>query len=135
MKKISLLAIAALALGACKDPKSEEKAVLNDVIKIHDTVMGYDEQLMHNKMKLDTLLTEAKNQEAKDKINWLRSQLNKADSNMSNWMQKFDPLQKGKTHQEIMNYLSAQKKEVHVVDSLVKKAVKESGEYLKPFSK
>jgi hypothetical protein len=135
MKKIFLFAIAVLALGACKDPKAEEKVVLDDVIKVHDTIMRNDEQLMHNKMKLDTLLAEAKNVEAKDKINQLKNQLSAADSAMSNWMQKFDPAQKGKTHDEIMNYLSAQKKEVRAIDSLIKNAVNESGSYIKPFIK
>jgi hypothetical protein len=58
-------AVICLAFNACKDPKAEEKVVLNDVIKIHDNVMGYEDQLMHNKMKLDTLLIQAKNDEAK----------------------------------------------------------------------
>jgi hypothetical protein len=135
MKKTLLFATFTLALSACKDPKIEEKAVLDDVIKIHDSVMSKDEQLMHNKMKLDTLLTEAKIQDAKAKISQLRGQLNKADSAMSDWMQKFDPEQKGKSHEEIMNYLSAQKKQVLVIDSLVNSSVKQSAEYLKSLKK
>ncbi len=135
MKKIYLFAFAVLALSACSDSKADEKAVLNDVIKIHDKVMGFDEQLMQNKMKLDTLLLEAKNNEAKEKISYLRSKLTKADSAMENWMQKFDPEQKGKTHDEIMKYLSAQKEQVIAVDSLLAAAVKESTEYLQPFKK
>ncbi|MDB5004078.1 MAG: hypothetical protein JWQ34_2303 [Mucilaginibacter sp.] len=135
MKKIYLFAFAILALNACKDSKADEKAILNNVIKIHDKVMGVDEQLMQNKMKLDTLLLEAKNNEAKEKITYLRSKLIKADSAMENWMQKFDPEQKGKTHEEIIKYLSAQKEQVIAVDSLLAGAVKESTEYLKPFKK
>ncbi len=135
MRKIFLFAFAALALTACKDSKTEEKAVLNDVIKIHDSVMTYDDQLMHNKMQLDTFLTAAKNEEAKYRIKDLIGQLNKADSSMSDWMNKFDAIQKGKSHEEIMNYLSAQKKQVSVIDSVVKHAVNESAEYLKPFKK
>lgn len=135
MRKIFLFASAALALSACNDPKTQEKAILDDVIKIHDSVMTYDDQLMHNKMKLDTLLTVAKNEEAKARINDLIGRLNKADSSMSNWMNKFDAVQKGKSHAEIMNYLSEQKKQVKAIDSVVKSAVTESTEYLKPFKK
>jgi len=135
MKKIYLFAFAVLALSACSDSKADEKAVLNDVIKIHDKVMGFDEQLMQNKMKLDTLLLEAKNNEAKEKISYLRSKLTKADSAMENWMQKFDPEQKGKTHDEIMKYMAVQKEQVIAVDSLLAGAVKESNEYLQPFKK
>ncbi|MES2427699.1 MAG: lipoprotein [Bacteroidota bacterium] len=135
MRKIFLFAFAALALSACKDSRTEEKAVLNDVIKIHDKVMGNDEQLIQNKMRLDTLLKEAKNTEAVTKIKQLISQANQADSLMENWMQKFDPDQKGKSHEEIMNYLSAQKKQVKLVDSLLKNAVNETSSYLQPFKK
>jgi len=135
MKKISFFAFAVLALSACKDSKSDEKAVFDKVIKIHDSVMTYDEQLVKNKMQLDTLLKEAKNEESKYRINDLIGQLNKADSAMSNWMNKFDAVQKGKSHEEIMKYLTEQKKEVSVIDSLVKHAVNESAEYLQPFKK
>jgi hypothetical protein len=136
MKKILVAAaVICLAFNACKDPKAEEKVVLNDVIKIHDNVMGYEDQLMHNKMKLDTLLIQAKNDEAKASINQLTAKLARADAAMSDWMQNFDATQKGKTHEQIMAYLADQKKQVLTVDSIMKGAVKESTEYLKPFEK
>jgi hypothetical protein len=134
MKKILIAAVLCLALNACTDPKADEKAVLNDVIKLHDKTMGFDEQLMHNKMKLDTLLLEAKNDEAKVRIKDLTARLNNAEIAMEVWMQKFDPAKKG-THEDIMNYLTAQKKQIAAVDSLLVSAVKESDEYLKPFKK
>jgi hypothetical protein len=134
MKKIFFAAFIALAFIACNDPKAEEKAVLNDVIKLHDKAMGFDEQLMHNKMQLDTLLLKAKNDEAKGKIKELTAKLGKAEAAMEMWMQSFDLEKKG-THQEIMNYLTTQKKEITIVDSSLKAAVKMSGEYLKPFKK
>ena len=68
MKKLFLAAFAVLTLNACTSPKDEEKKALDEIIKIHDKVMGFDEQLMKNKMKLDTILLEAKNNEAKEKI-------------------------------------------------------------------
>jgi hypothetical protein len=135
MRKIFLFAFAALALSACKDSKTEEKAILNDVIKIHDKVMSNDEQLIQNKMKLDTLLKEAKNPVAVDRINQLIGQANQADSLMENWMQKFDPEQKGKSHEEIMKYLSTQKKLVESLDMLLKHVVNSTNQYLQPFRK
>jgi hypothetical protein len=135
MKKIFLFAFVVLALSACKDPKAEEKAILNDVIKIHDKVMGNDEQLIQNKMKLDTLLKEAKNKEAVTMIKQLINQSTAADSLMENWMNKFDPDQKGRSHDEVMKYLAAQKTQVKLVDSLLKKAVNETNQYLQPFKK
>ncbi len=134
MKKIWFAAFVCLVLNACKDPKADEKAVLNDVIKLHDKAMALDEQVMHNKMKLDTLLLEAKNDEAKVRIKDLSTNLNKAEVGMEKWMQAFDPAKKG-THEEVMNYLTDQKKQIAVVDSLLSGAVKETDEYLKPFKK
>ncbi|MBC7399912.1 MAG: hypothetical protein H7289_08195 [Mucilaginibacter sp.] len=134
MKKIFFATLICLALNACNDPKADEKAVLNDVIKLHDKTMGFDEQVMHNKMKLDTLLLEAKNDEAKTRIKYLTTRLTKAESAMEDWMQNFDPAKKG-THEEIMSYITAQKKQITAVDTLLSGAVKESAEYLKPFKK
>ena len=134
MKKIFLLAFAAIAFAACNDSKNDEKTVLNDVIKIHDTVMAHSDQLMHDKMKLDTLLKTA-DDTAKTKISLLISKLNNADGQMEDFMQKFDPEQKGKSHDYMMNYLTAQKIRIKAVDSMINASVKESGEYLKHLKK
>lgn len=135
MKKILLIVLAALALNACKDPKDDEKVILNDVIKIHDKVMGNDEQLMQNKMKLDTLLKTTADASKKEQLQLLSTKLVKADSVMEVWMQKFDPVQKGKSHAEIITYLTDQKKQVLAVDSQLTDAVKESNEYLSHIKK
>jgi hypothetical protein len=139
MSKLMKNALAAIVLCAafasCKDPKAEEKTALDDIIKIHDKVMGHENELMHNKMKLDTLLAAVQNDVAKTRINELQTKLAKADSAMSDWMQNFEPEQKGKTHEQIMTYFADQKKQVAAVDSLFDKAVKESSEYLKPFER
>lgn len=134
MKKILFAALICLTLNACTDPKADEKAALDDVIKLHDKTMGADERLVHNKMLLDTLLLEAKNDEAKVRIKDIAAKLNKAEIAMEVWMQKFDPAVKG-THEEIMNYLTTQKKLITSIDSLLVGAVKESDAYLKPFRK
>lgn len=140
MRRILLFAFTALALSACSDPKDKEKAILNDVIKIHDKVMGNDDRLMHNKMKLDTLsrvdtLTKEYNLQEKATMRALNSKLIEADKAMENWMQKFDPEQKGKSHDEIMAYLTDQKKQVMQVDSMLSIAVKESTDYLNHLKK
>jgi hypothetical protein len=135
MKRIFAVAMIFMAFAACNDPKAQEKVALDEVIKIHDKVMGREEQLMHNKMKLDTLFAQAQNDEAKARITQLNTNLNKADSAMSNWMQTFEPAPAGKTHEELMTYFINQKKHLTAVDSLFVKAIKESGEYLKPFDK
>lgn len=135
MKKILAIVFAALTFSACNDPKDKEKALLNDVIKIHDQVMGHEEKLMQNKMKLDTLLLKTTQPEEKIIMTTISQKLVKADSAMENWMQKFDPAQKGKSHEEIMAYLANQKKEVLAIDSQLTIAVKGSDEYLNKLKK
>jgi hypothetical protein len=134
MKKIFLLAFAALALFACNDTKKQEKALLDDVIKMHDSVMSNDEQLMHNKMKLDTLLKTA-NDTTKIRISGMITQMDKVEGFMEDWMQKFDPAPKGKSHDYFMAYMTAQKIRIGRIDSMMRESIKTSGEYLKAKTK
>lgn len=132
MKKIFLLALLVVTLNACTDNKAEEKALLNDVIKIHDKVMMADEALMKNKMQLDTISKQVSpiaNDNAT--IKSLSKKLVDADTAMENWMHKFDPDFTGKSHDDIMNYLNQQKKQIVAIDSQIKVAVNESDNYLK----
>jgi hypothetical protein len=132
VKKIFLLALLVVTLNACTDNKAEEKALLNDVIKIHDKVMMADEALMKNKMQLDTISKQVSpiaNDNAT--IKSLSKKLVDADTAMENWMHKFDPDFTGKSHDDIMNYLNQQKKQIVAIDSQIKVAVNESDNYLK----
>jgi len=136
MKKISIAAFACLALFACNDNQKQEKTLRDSIIAIHDKVMGMDDKLMNNKMKIDTLLktqlTGVKDTtETKKQLMGLKVQLTSAEDQMEKWMQKFDPDQKGKSHEEIMNYYSAQKTILVGVDSAMNTAINASGNYLK----
>jgi hypothetical protein len=135
MKKIITAALTCLVLLGCSDSKNQEKALLDSVISMHDKMMGNDDQLMKNKMKLDTLLKTkltgvADTSEAKAQLMGLNVQLINAEDMMEKWMEKFDPEQKGKSHEEIMNYLSAQKTQVIAIDSAMNAAIKQSNDYL-----
>lgn len=135
MKKLFAIAAVALTLTACSNDKAQEKALLDDVIKMHDTVMGKDEQLMKNKMKIDTLLTTIKDTVAQQPLKKLSTNLVSAESAMEDWMQKFDPEQKGKTHEQIVAYLKDQKKQVAAIDSNINVAIKQSSEYINQLPK
>jgi hypothetical protein len=141
MKKLLITALAGIILSSCTDTKDQQKTLLNDVIKIHDKVMNNEDHLMQNKMKLDTLLLKNNFQGVKDtaaekvQIRALNAKLVSADGAMENWMQKFDPEQKGKSNAEIITYLTDQKKQVLAVDSQLNVAVKESSEYLSHLKK
>ena len=132
--------MAGLLFSACNSEKNQEKALLDEVIKLHDKVMANEEKLMQNKMKLDTLILDSTLQienPVAEKIimGAFRKELVKADAQMEKWMQNFDPSQKGKTHAEIVTYLDKQKKEIITVDSVLAAAVKGSDDYLLKFKK
>jgi len=138
MKKLFILLAACAVLSACGDSKKQEKAALDSVIKIHDKVMSSDDQLMSNKMKIDTLLKETlpgDTAATKRQLMGLKIQLTQAEDAMENWMQKFDPEQKGKSHEDIMNYLEAQKAQIKTINAAIDSAVNASTTYLKTVKK
>ena len=134
MKKIFIAAIASLTFIACNDGKKQEKALLDDVIKLHDKVMGNDYQLMRNKMKIDTLLITAPAPQ-KTELTQLSANLVVTETAMENWMQKFDPEQKGKSHEEIVAYLNSQKKQIAIIDSQMNLAINKSSQYISQLKK
>lgn len=160
MKKLFiLLGFIALSFSACTNDKAEENAQLEDapldkaqiekakekelldeVIRIHDEVMGKEEYLMRNKMKMDTILTKGPindkyTAEEKATISAVRFKLIKADEAMSKWMQNFDPELKGKTHEEKIKYYTEQKGAVTKIDLLFTTVIEGSNKYLKELKK
>lgn len=135
MKKISLAILTAVALCSCGDNKKQEKSLLDSVIAIHDKVMGSDEQLMKNKMILDSIIKKAPATLNLDSAKLYLKIVDDADNAMSDWMHKFDAENKGKSHQEIIDYLTDQKKKIVVIDSQINKAVTISNKYLNTIPK
>jgi len=130
MKKLSLALLAGIALAACTDTKKQEKDLLNQVIAVHDKVMASDEQLMKNKMLLDSLVKNNSTTINKDSAKVYVKLVDDADNAMSDWMHNFDAENKGKSHQEIMDYLEAQKKLISKIDTQIATAVAGSTKYI-----
>ena len=134
MKKSIIVALACLAFFGCSDGKKQEKALLDSVITIHDKVMSKDGKLMDNKMKLDTLLKTkiagTDTAQTMAMMMGLSVKLTNAEDAMEQWMQKFDPEQKGKSHEQIMSYLSDQKNQVTGIDSEMVEAINLSNNFL-----
>ena len=129
MKKFILLSIlCSVALG-CNNDKNEEKATLDNIIKVHDRVMAGDEQLMKNKTKLDAISKQG-NLRENDSAKILDNKLADAETRMDTWMHKFNLEFKGKSHEETMNYLKARQVEIQKIDSAVTSANKQSAIYL-----
>ena len=135
MKKLFIAAFAVFALSACNDGKDQEKALQDEVIKIHDKVMGDDNRLMDNKMKIDTLLTTTTDTAQKAALTHLNAELLVAEQAMENWMQKFDPEQANKSSDEKVAYLTDQKKQIMTIDSLMNAAIDKSTQYLNTLKK
>jgi len=131
MKRLLVTILAALALYSCADNTQEEKNLLNDILKVHDKVMGKDEVLMKNQSHLDSLL-KSKLKDTAEKMNVKAIDLKviAAQEAMEDWMGKFQPDMSGKSHDEVMKYYTDQKKQVAAVDSQVNVAIKESNKYL-----
>lgn len=135
MKKYIIIIFAGVVLLGCADGKKQEKLLLDSVIAVHDKVMGNEEQLMKNKMILDSLRKHDSVTVAKGQITELLKSVDSADNAMSDWMHKFDAENKGKSHQEIMDYLGDQKKKITAIDSQINAAVSESNKFLSTYQK
>jgi hypothetical protein len=117
MKNVISALLLCFVLFSCTDTKKQEKDLFEQVIKVHDRVMGKEELIMNSKMQLDTLLKRNQNAEVTSKANALTKSLDSADTQMENWMHNFDAENKGKSHDEVMRYLNVQKEEINAIDS------------------
>lgn len=128
MKKYIGIVLSLTILLGCADNKKQEKLLLDSVIAVHDKVMANDEHLMKNKMLLDSMVKNIP--DIKESAKGCLKLVDDADSAMSNWMHKFDVENKGKSHQEIIDYLGDQKKKISAIDTQINNAIIESDKYL-----
>lgn len=136
MKKLSIIVFACLFVIACSNGKNQEKELLNNILKVHDKVMGKDEALLKNKMQLDSLLKlPAKDTAEIANMKAVEFKLTSAEEAMETWMHKFEPDLTGKSHDQIIKYYNEQKKSIMAVDSQMDAAVTESTKYLSSRSK
>lgn len=144
MKKLTGVLVLALGAMACTQ-NTDYKQERDDVMKFHDVVMGDQGVVVNNQMKLDTLLKDLKGLKTKfpdidtvkekETIKDLLADLTKAEDGMNDWMHKFEPDVTGKSNEESVKYFKAEKVKIMAVDSLYKKEIKSSGDYLSKFKK
>ena len=125
-KKLFIPLLACAALFGCNDDKKQEQTLLNDVIKTHDKLMVDDGAIMKNKMLLKAIPVTT----AKDSVAFYTKSLDDADNAMMNWMNKFNPDFTGKTHEQIIDYLTTQKAEILKIDSQINITLAESNSYI-----
>jgi GTPase involved in cell partitioning and DNA repair len=131
MKKIIAAVFLSFIIFSCTDTKKQEKDLFNEVIKVHDRVMGKDQLIMINKMQLDTLIKQNKAPEVTAEATQHSKALEAADTDMENWMHNFDAEEKGKSHEEIMTYLTDQKKKIDAIDSNFNVTVAAASKFIK----
>jgi GH25 family lysozyme M1 (1,4-beta-N-acetylmuramidase) len=117
MKRIIAALFLSFIIISCTDTKKQEKDLFEEVIKVHDRVMGKEQLIMTNKMQLDTLIKQNKTPEITAGATQHSKALEVADTDMENWMHNFDAENKGKSHDQIMSYLTDQKKKIDAIDS------------------
>lgn len=117
-------------LYACSNNQEEEKKQLNEILTVHDKVMGESEHAMKNKIVLDSLARKYNDTSKTNKAVALSNQLKQADEVMEDWMHKFNPDYTGKSHNEIMKYLQSQHLHLLHVDSQLTAAINQSGDYI-----
>lgn len=134
MKYYIILAASLLLFGACTDTKKQEKESLNEVIKIHDEAMAKSEEVMKNKMFLDSVV-KVVNTKEQPQVTKVITQLETADKSMEDWMHQFNADNTGKSHEEIMTYLANQKTKVSEVNTQLNSAITQSNQFINTFKK
>lgn len=135
-KLIYTVMLASVILSACNTGKKQEKAMQKQVLDLHEKAMADEEKAMMGKMKLDTLIEQAKLAKADTTVlNALRVKLDDADDAMGNWMANFTPDYTGKGHEDVMRYFTDQQTKVLLVDSLLLNASKQASAYLESMNK
>src|SRR5690606_13175854 len=105
-------------------------------IDSHDILMVKMDDIINNKLRLDTLKTNLKSIlkeypstdtiALKSSIDSLKTELTNADEAMMNWMHQFNPDHTGKSHEEIMTYLNEQKLKIDSVKVLFDQSLSKS---------
>jgi len=139
---IALSAI--LLLQACNNQPAY-KAARDQVINLHDELMGDDGLAMTNKARLKAIATPAALQNLKitqpqtdtamekAHITAMIKQLDSVSNAMSDWMNQFNPDVQGKSDQQAVDYFKAEKVKVNKLDSSYKVILKTSDVYLAKF--
>ncbi|MDT3405677.1 hypothetical protein [Mucilaginibacter terrae] len=122
-----------LLLSACSDYKTEEKDAMNEVIKVHDEAMEKSEKVVHNNILLDSLIKT----KAVDSVqaSAVTKNLSAADKAMEDWMHQFEVERDGKSHEQVMQYMANQKKQISTVNQQLDAAIKQSNQFISTLKK
>ena len=123
-KKILLPVFIIIAFSACSNHKAQETALLDSVKNLHDKFMNDEAQLLEKRSQLK--MVAAQKPELKDSADFYTKLLDSNDNAMTDWMHKFNPDFTGKSHEQIMDYLTQQEQKVTGIDSNMNESVHQS---------
>lgn len=137
MKKFAaILFLPLLVLTACVSPKQKEENLAKEVMAIHDEVMprmgevsSYRREL---KKRLDSqeFMFSPETRTERARMEQLILKLDSADRGMMDWMHNYNGGQDLYSHQEIMDYLGAEKEKISGVKIYMESTLDETKKYL-----
>ena len=140
----SILALSVLTtFQACKQ-QPDYKAIRQQVVNIHDTIMKEDGKLMADQSMLKSMIGPASLIELKKAYNIdtatekakageLIHRLDSVSNAMSDWMNQFNPDVRNKNAEQARDYFGIEKIKVSKLDSSYKSILKTTGQYLEQF--
>src|SRR5476651_552758 len=106
-KLFYIIILMSFVLSACSDKKKQEKDLQKQVVDFHEKVMNDDDNAMAIKRKIDTVIMAAKTAKTDtNEAHKYSAALMTADDAMGDWMHKFEPDYSGKSHEDVMKYLT-----------------------------
>jgi hypothetical protein len=124
------LALSILGIISCRPTvnpeKEQEKAVLNDIMAVHDKVMPQMGELNTLQQKLYADAKHVTDATLKQTYTSAAEKLEKADDAMMDWMGQFKGSFEGMTHDQIMTYLNTQKVKVSEMQLIFDKNMQEA---------
>ncbi len=111
---------------------------MDDILATHEKVMAAEDKAMTNKMRLDSLvkinqLLPAGLAKPQTDFKQLSDSLNTASEAMENWMHKFDPDYKGRSHADVMKYLENERLKINIIQGRLDSAIARSAKLLARF--
>lgn len=92
--------------------------------------MADDGAIMKSKMQLKAIANANAAVNVKDSVAAYSKLLDDADNSMMGWMNKFSPDFTGKSHEQVMTYLTTQKAEILKIDSQINVTLAKSNSYI-----
>jgi hypothetical protein len=128
---------------SCKQ-QPDYKAIRQQVVNVHDTIMKEDGKLMADESMLKSMITPARltnlqkgynidTAAEKIKATALIHRLDSVSDAMSDWMGQFNPDVQNKNAEQARDYFGIERIKVSKLDSSYKVILKSTGEYLGKF--